>query len=108
MTAAIRAGCALLGWELREADEPSLTTQVVERLDRMLRLGTTMVEAKSGYGLSPEAELKQLNALRAASTDHAVDLVPTFLGAHTVPAEFRENRLKGVRSARGRRRVPWL
>jgi len=81
----------------REASAGDLTTRVFERLDRMLRLGTTTVEAKSGYGLTAESEMKQLNALRNAAGQHPVDLVPTFLGAHTVPAEYRENRQEYVR-----------
>jgi len=81
----------------REASEEDLTTRVFERLDRMLRLGTTTVEAKSGYGLTVESEMKQLNALRGAASNHPVDLVPTFLGAHTVPLEYRENRAEYVR-----------
>jgi len=74
-----------------------LTALVRFRLDEMLRLGTTTVEAKSGYGLSPGDELKQLNALRTASRDHPLELVPTFLGAHTVPLEYRERREDYVR-----------
>jgi imidazolonepropionase len=76
----------------READGEVLATLVRGRLDDMLRLGTTTAEAKSGYGLSLAAELKQLEALRAAAADHPVDVVPTFLGAHTVPAEYLERR----------------
>jgi len=65
------------------------------RLDRMLLHGTTTVEAKSGYGLDQESELKQLEALRRLG--HAVDVVPTFLGAHVVPAERRSDRAAYVR-----------
>ena len=81
----------------RAASLDELTALVRARLDDMLRLGTTTVEAKSGYGLSPGDELKQLNALRAAAADHPVDMVPTFLGAHTVPLEYRERREDYVR-----------
>jgi len=82
--------------QTREVSESELTAQVVERLDRMLRLGTTTVEAKSGYGLAPDSELKQLNALRTAAERHPVDLVSTFLGAHTVPLEYKDKRDKYV------------
>lgn len=58
------------------------------RLDRMLAHGTTTVEAKSGYGLSTEDELKLLRALHRLNAAHQVDVVPTFLGAHAVPREF--------------------
>lgn len=81
----------------REASREDLTATVRARLDRLLRLGTTTVEAKSGYGLEPEAELKQLHALRDAASGHPIDLVPTFLGAHTVPLEYREDRGAYVR-----------
>jgi imidazolonepropionase len=76
----------------RAASREDLRRLVRERLDAMLALGTTIVEAKSGYGLSLEAELKQLEALREAAAGHSVEVVPTFLGAHTVPAELRADR----------------
>ncbi|MCP3978429.1 MAG: imidazolonepropionase [bacterium] len=81
----------------REASLPELRRHVRERLDHLLELGTTTVEAKSGYGLSPRDEVKQLEALREAAQDHPADVVPTFLGAHTVPIEHRENREGYVR-----------
>jgi imidazolonepropionase len=71
---------------------------VRERLDAMLRLGTTTVEAKSGYGLSSEAECKQLAAVADAAAGHPVEVVPTFLGAHTIPIEYRDRRDEYVRS----------
>lgn len=55
----------------------------------MLHQGTTTAEAKSGYGLSTEAEIKTLQAIDTVDRSQPVDLVPTFLGAHAVPAEFR-------------------
>ena len=76
----------------READEAGLAARVRERLDAMLATGTTLVEAKSGYGLSAEAELKQLRALRDGSAGHPVEVVPTFLGAHTGPRERKSDR----------------
>jgi imidazolonepropionase len=81
----------------RAASQEELAGRVRERLDAMLALGTTTVEAKSGYGLSLEHERKQLRALRDAARGHAVEVVPTFLGAHTVPAEHRERREEYVR-----------
>ncbi|MCX6560401.1 MAG: imidazolonepropionase [Candidatus Aminicenantes bacterium] len=62
------------------------------RLDSMLRHGTTTVEAKSGYGLNLEDEIKQLEALAEAAKGHPVDVIPTFMGAHEVPDEFRERK----------------
>jgi imidazolonepropionase len=67
------------------------------RLDRMLLHGTTTVEAKSGYGLSRDEEIKQLEALRRLGNEHPVTIVPTFLGAHVVPAERRADRAGYVR-----------
>lgn len=82
----------------RAAGLEDLTRTVRARLDDLLALGTTVVEAKSGYGLDADAERKQLRALRAASADHPVEVVPTFLGAHTVPAEHRGSREAYVRA----------
>jgi imidazolonepropionase len=81
----------------RRATEDELSGLVLERLDALLLHGTTTVEAKSGYGLTLEDELKQLRALRAAAERHAVTVVPTLLGAHVVPAEAREDRDAYVR-----------
>jgi imidazolonepropionase len=60
--------------------------------DWFLRSGTTTVEAKSGYGLSTEAELKILNVIRLLNSETALEYVPTFLGGHDVPEEFRDRR----------------
>ena len=76
----------------RAADAGTLAALVRERLDAMLALGTTLVEAKSGYGLTVEDELKQLEAIRAGAAGHPVEVVATFLGAHTVPSELRASR----------------
>src|SRR5215468_12511835 len=57
-----------------------------------LRAGTTTVEAKSGYGLRPEDEMKMLRVIRRLDEETALSYVPTFLGAHAVPGEYRENR----------------
>jgi imidazolonepropionase len=74
----------------REASEETLTENTRRRLDRMLTLGTTTAEVKSGYGLSLEQEMKQLRAIRAAADGHAVDVVPTLLAAHEFPPEHRD------------------
>lgn len=60
-------------------------------LDHMLAGGVTTVEAKSGYGLDLENELKQLEALRLLNKIHPIEVIPTFLGAHAVPPEFAGN-----------------
>jgi imidazolonepropionase len=69
-----------------------LKSQTRKCLDRMLAHGTTTIEAKSGYGLSLEAELKSLQVICDLNQVHPVDLVPTFLGAHEVPDEYRDKR----------------
>ncbi len=72
----------------RAASLDQLVSETCARLDRMLRLGTTTVEAKTGYGLDADTERKMLRAIAALDATHAVDLVPTYLGAHAIPAEF--------------------
>lgn len=61
------------------------------RLDKMLKGGITTVESKSGYGLTLEHELKQLEVTKKLNEDHPIDLVSTFMGAHAVPVEYKEN-----------------
>ncbi|HVF59716.1 MAG TPA: imidazolonepropionase [Thermoanaerobaculia bacterium] len=73
----------------RRASEEELAAGARRRLDRMLAHGTTTAEAKSGYGLSREDELKQLRALRRAAAAHPVEVLPTLLAAHEVPPEHR-------------------
>ncbi|WP_250673474.1 imidazolonepropionase [Paraclostridium ghonii] len=60
-------------------------------LDRMLELGVTTVEAKSGYGLELDTEIKQLKVASKLSENHPIDLVSTFLGAHAIPVEYKDN-----------------
>ncbi len=74
----------------REAPEENLVIASLARLDRMLAAGTTTVEAKSGYGLSTEHELKCLRALREVNRRHPTTVVPTFLGAHAVPEDSKD------------------
>ncbi len=69
----------------RAAPEDALVDAARPRLDTLLRCGVTTAEVKSGYGLTLEAELKMLRAVRALDAAHPIDLVGTFLGAHTVP-----------------------
>jgi len=76
----------------REASEDDLAAQTRARLDEMLRAGTTTAEAKSGYGLAIDTELKMLRVIRRLDNDQPIDLVPTFLGAHEIPAEYRGRR----------------
>jgi imidazolonepropionase len=76
----------------RAASAEELFTDTRRRLDEMLRCGTTTCEAKSGYGLTTESELKMLRVLRDLGRDHPMDIVPTFMGAHEIPIEYRDRR----------------
>ena len=79
------------------ASEEALTEKAAAALDEMLRFGTTTCEAKSGYGLATEHELKELRVIRDLGERHPIDLVATFMGAHLVPAEYKQNRDEYVR-----------
>jgi imidazolonepropionase len=72
----------------RAATAEQLAVESVRRLDAMLSLGTTTVEVKTGYGLDTVNEIKMLDAIAALDQQHAIELVPTFLGAHAVPPEY--------------------
>ncbi len=76
----------------RAASESELTDRAAGFLSRMAALGVTTVEAKSGYGLDLESELRLLRVYRRLGGDGPLRVVPTFLGAHAVPAEYRERR----------------
>lgn len=77
---------------VRGASKEELLTALLGRLDRFLEHGTTTIEAKTGYGLTLEDELKALEVLRDAARVHPVTIVPTFLGAHDYPAEYRDRK----------------
>jgi imidazolonepropionase len=81
----------------RRASVEELAGLVAARLDEMLLCGTTTAEVKSGYGLETGAELRSLEAIRLAASRHPVTVVPTFLGAHEVPREHRDDRQRYVR-----------
>ena len=82
---------------VREAARSDLTRRILKAFRQMAEQGTTTIEAKSGYGLSVEAEIKSLEAIRDAARQFAGTVTPTFLGAHIVPAEYREDRAEYVR-----------
>ncbi|WP_308633885.1 imidazolonepropionase [Paenibacillus silvisoli] len=73
----------------RAASEQELYDKARKSLDIMLLNGVTTVEAKSGYGLTLEDELKQLRVAKRLHEEHPVDVVPTFMGAHAVPPEYK-------------------
>lgn len=76
----------------RKASLEELFTLGKRRLDRMISKGVTTIEAKSGYGLSLQDEMKILKVMKALKEIHPMEIVPTFLGAHTLPKEFRNDR----------------
>lgn len=76
--------------DLRERSEEELVDLTRERLRPVLEYGTTTVEVKSGYGLTTEDELKMLRVIRRLDEEGPLDLVPTFLGGHEVPPEYRD------------------
>ncbi len=76
---------------LQNTDEDELYALAFERLNDMLATGTGAVEIKSGYGLTPDAELKMLRVIKRLKETHPISVKATFLGAHAYPLEFREN-----------------
>jgi imidazolonepropionase len=77
---------------VRQSTKEQLKDLARPRLLRMLQFGVTTVEVKSGYGLSPADEIKCLEAIAELNAEGPVELVPTFLGAHAVPPEYRDDR----------------
>ena len=76
----------------RAASEEDLVRLARPRLDEMLARGTTTCEVKSGYGLTTTSEINQLRAILTLNSTHPMDMVPTFLGAHEIPPEFKGRR----------------
>lgn len=76
----------------RAASEPELFEIALARVRWLLAHGTTTIEAKSGYGLTVEDEIKILRVIKRLDAETALDLIPTFLGAHEVPDEYRDTR----------------
>lgn len=81
---------------VRAASREELLAGLMVRLERFLALGTTTIEAKTGYGLTVEDEVKCLEVLAEAARAQPVEIVPTFLGAHDYPAEYREKKSEYV------------
>ena len=76
----------------RAATQDELTAKAKASLSEMLALGTTTCEAKSGYGLTPDDEVKQLNVVKRLKGEQPVELVSTFMGAHAVPGEYMDDK----------------
>ena len=75
----------------RESSKEELYQKAKKSLDRMLEFGVTTIEAKSGYGLELNTEIKQLEVAKLLDKTHPIDLVHTFLGAHAILQEYKEN-----------------
>ncbi len=76
----------------RNSSYDELKGKTLSVLDEMLSFGVTTCEAKSGYGLNHDTEIKQLSVIKDLNDIHYIDIVPTYMGAHAVPPEYKENR----------------
>jgi len=76
---------------VRNASEEQLLEECLERINFFLVHGTTTIEAKSGYGLTIEDELKSLKVIKRLNESSPLDIIPTFMGAHAFPPEFKNN-----------------
>ena len=88
----LRSGGGILSTvrSTRAEAEADLKTKASNFLDKMLAHGTTTIEAKSGYGLDIETEMKQLRVVDELNKEHKMDIVSTFMGAHAIPDEYKE------------------
>tara|TARA_Y100000591_G_scaffold333285_1_gene375340 strand:- start:872 stop:2080 length:1209 start_codon:yes stop_codon:yes gene_type:complete len=77
--------------DVRNSSMSELILKVEQRMDRFLNLGTTTVECKSGYGLSKESEVKSLEVIHEVNKNHKIDMIPTFMGAHAFPFEYKND-----------------
>ncbi|MDJ0646569.1 MAG: imidazolonepropionase [Flavobacteriaceae bacterium] len=77
--------------KLQQTSEDELYEQSSRRLEEVMALGTGAIEIKSGYGLTTEAELKMLRVIKRLAEDYPITIKPTFLGAHAVPSEYKQN-----------------
>ena len=82
-------------FRLAKKDEIKELTR--KRIKEFIEYGTTTIEAKSGYGLSTEDEIKSLEIISELNTEQPLDMIPTFLGAHEVPDEYRKDRKSYIR-----------
>ncbi len=89
----LRAGGGILDTvrKTRAASFEELYTKTRGFLDEMLSFGVTACEAKSGYGLEAETEIKMLQVLKKLNEEHPMDVVSTFMGAHAIPDEYKED-----------------
>lgn len=78
--------------KLQETSEEDLYIQSARRLEEVMKMGTTAIEIKSGYGLTTQAELKMLRVIQKLKQNYPIPIKATFLGAHAVPPEYKENK----------------
>ncbi len=77
---------------VRETSEEELFKLAKKRINKIISNGTTTLEAKSGYGLSTESEIKMLKVIKKLDEDLPIDIIPTFLGAHEFPTEYKNDK----------------
>ena len=82
--------------KMQEASEDKLYEDAMKRLEEIIRWGTGAVEIKSGYGLTTESELKMLRVIRRLKESSRLTIKATFLGAHSIPMEYRNDQSKYV------------
>jgi imidazolonepropionase len=83
--------------DFQSADKSAIKIKTITRLKKFLEYGTTTIEAKSGYGLSFEGEIKSLEIISELNKEQDLEMVPTFLGAHEIPDEYRSKREDYIR-----------
>jgi imidazolonepropionase len=84
--------------QVRKTEKRILKRQATAFLNEMLRQGTTTVEIKSGYGLEFDTEIRMLESINELKNEEVTTIVSTFIGAHAIPAEFRDNRGEYIRT----------
>ena len=81
---------------LRKATKEDLYNASLQNIEPFLDFGTTTIEAKSGYGLSLKDEIKSLEVIKEINENLDIDIIPTFLGAHDIPIEYKDNKEKYI------------
>ncbi len=94
----LQAGGGILSTveNIRKASVEEIATDLAKRVKTFFQYGTTTFEAKSGYGLDFENEIKMLKAIKMVNDEGNAQIIPTFLGAHALPKEYKENSKKYV------------
>ncbi len=82
--------------KLQNTSHEDLYNDAVKRLEEVMKMGTTSIEIKSGYGLSVESELKMLRVVKELKENFDIPIVASFLGAHAIPTKYKENRAEYI------------